>query len=664
MRALIWKEVRELLPAFILILCSAITLGIADVWYNWDKDRFVGISLGFCWLISMAAALLSGANVMARETHGQLSFLSSWPISRARIWAVKVAVTVVMLALLLVLIYGICTGLLVMRGYDAWHIYTEMIAMPQYIQIATLVGLFCFTLMLSTLLRSPMAAAGLGFLFGGSVVLLYLYLIYDYLPDRWGPWLGFHPASIAVTTRGVIFASIGLLAAVCAAWGFVRTPIVESRRRAAAVFGSYLGILACGFLLTIAAMWHIGKPCLESTEELRVEPVSLEPTGHWLTIGVRHHPYPFRARVDSLLVIDVDSGRCRRVVRGPILDFGCSPAGDRLFFTWGVRARWPEEEKLRHWVLELASGRMRRLLEVELGGVRHPSWGEMALAASPQGTYVPTGMRTFLRTTDTRMSTITMPKDLASDAVLRWAADERTVYCLRRIYTRQEPPELSQTLLLATEMSDLTTRTIAVLPDGYMGWDVSPDMRWLVALERGPIPERWDPKSPSQPLEIGRMVLMELENQQMHYFDDLQPVYDSWLPDGRHLWCRTVMGSPRRRDYVLKLLDLEQMSIVRTISRDNLDGQIPSYTRISPRGDRMYVMSFDVDEHAKRKDRHVWTAKPDGADLRTVGKVDREILGWTHDGGLVIWGRGTDQAIMRLDLDSGEKRVIFAPERR
>ncbi len=664
MRALIWKEVRELFPAFILILCAAMTLGIVDVWYNWDKDRFVGISLGFCWLISMAAALLSGANVMARETHGQLSFLSSWPVSRARIWAVKVAVTVVMLALLLVLMYGVCCGLLSMRGYDAWHIYTEMVPVPQDIQIATLVGLFCFTLMLSTLLRSPMAAAGLGVLFGGAVLLLQSYLTYDYLPGRWGPWLGWGVLDISEAAATVTFIFIVLVAVVAAAWGFVRTPIMESWRRVGRTFGAYGVLVGVGFALTILAVLFAGRPSAKLLGS-----VELDPTGHWFAVTARDQGW------GGLWLVDVGGERRRLIARGPVGGVGWSPAGDRLFLTWC----FPGTDKRSDWVVEVPSGHMRRLSKAE--PYRQWSWGIEAFPGSPKGTYWPAGKRTFVTMAGGKLRRTEMPEQFTMDSVIGWAADESVVYWAIRPHMRlsdslppPEHPPASWTILDAESVQGTTTVFKAVMPGGnaekiweargvWWGTAISPDGRWLVAQKR----MNGKPEGPLAPAarRAHRMVLVDLTSGRMHYFDDFWPSREGWTPDGNHIWCNKRAYGKDIREQEMNLLDLNTAQTVRTIGCAELDGQVPSYINISPRGDRMYVMSYDLDAHGKQKDRYVWTAKPDGADLRVVAKVDGEILGWTHDGHLVIWDRYADgTAIVRLDLDTGETRVLFAPERR
>ena len=116
MRALIWKEVRELAPGFWLLVTASWVLGVVDVTYNWREERAVGISLAFVWLVSMVGALLAGANSFARETREQMVFLGSWPIPRMRIWLAKVLVPAVMWAAFVALAFGGCVALLALRG--------------------------------------------------------------------------------------------------------------------------------------------------------------------------------------------------------------------------------------------------------------------------------------------------------------------------------------------------------------------------------------------------------------------------------------------------------------------------------------------------------------------------------------------------------------------
>lgn len=67
MKALIWKEVRELMPGFWLLLGTSWAVGVVDVAYNWHQDRGAGLSLVVCAVVSLVAALLAGANSYARE---------------------------------------------------------------------------------------------------------------------------------------------------------------------------------------------------------------------------------------------------------------------------------------------------------------------------------------------------------------------------------------------------------------------------------------------------------------------------------------------------------------------------------------------------------------------------------------------------------------------
>ncbi len=201
MKALIWKEFRELLPAFVVLLASAIILGIVDAAYNWNEQRFVGISLGFCWVMSLTAALLGGANTFARESGANLSFLSSWPVSRTRVWAVKVGVTVITLVVLITLSFAICMGLISRAGYDPVEALESCVPTPIIISVALAVGLFAFTLMVSTVTRSAMAAVALGTGAAGVCALGYYYAVSGYLVQRWGPWLGYYWPDLQFSTH-------------------------------------------------------------------------------------------------------------------------------------------------------------------------------------------------------------------------------------------------------------------------------------------------------------------------------------------------------------------------------------------------------------------------------------------------------------------------------
>ena len=231
MIALMWKEARELAPVFGILLGACVAGGIADVASNWRADHFAGVSVSFCWLISLAAAFLAGANVFARESRGNLCFLSSWPVKRGEIWAAKLLVTASFLALLALLSPKICVGLLALRGYDAAIVLDTASSLAPAETFACLgVASFALALMFSTIVDSSLTAVGLTLLAEISFGVWYGHVA-DFPMELWAAFAG---------------SGVAILAS---AWGFTRTPVLERRKRVLRV------LLACALLLVLLRLF-------------------------------------------------------------------------------------------------------------------------------------------------------------------------------------------------------------------------------------------------------------------------------------------------------------------------------------------------------------------------------------------------------------------------
>jgi len=344
MRALIWKEVRELAPGFWLLLGSSWALGVVDVAYNWREDRAAGVSLGFCWLMSMVAALLSGANAFARESRAQTVFLGSWPVTRWRIWLAKVLVPAVMCALLLALAFGGCAGLLAMRGYDPSGALAEMIdflADEWWMTAAVWVMLFGAGLLSSIALPSPMAAAVVAVTLVFGSIWAYATL-YPRVPAWFGPRLGLTLPDIGEVSH--LPAALAFLAlcvttsAVVATRGLFR----EWPRRGWLAAGSLVGMLAAALALALGGAWVALRP-----GPLTAGDAQVEGSGRWILIDSRTD--------DGLWAVDVEGERLHVLARGPVeWGFESITASSRVMLGWQAGSG-PHQ----YWVADPATGGRR-----------------------------------------------------------------------------------------------------------------------------------------------------------------------------------------------------------------------------------------------------------------------------------------------------------------
>jgi len=156
------------------------------------------------------------------------------------------------------------------------------------------------------------------------------------------------------------------------------------------------------------------------------------------------------------------------------------------------------------------------------------------------------------------------------------------------------------------------------------------------------------------------MILVDTSSGEQHELGRLRPLWNVWSSDSRYLWCCTQPEKPEEREW--QVLDVESMSVVAAIGPEQLKGQSIAWVRFTAKGDRALLSTWRrVGLGDKSRTRHIWVAQPDGTGLEYLGKYEGHVLGWTHDGDLLIWNRESDGSIVRLEPDTGEERVIFAP---
>ena len=179
-RALMWKEFREqrplILAALIIVLVLPLFL-IGGLWFGASRSNIASLSGTLTTIVLLLVwplfALAVGAQTIGSETiDGSLRFLLSRPVSRTRVWLVKLGVAVATLGVI-VLGTGIVTVMyekfVVLRSYRADDV-SGWLQPDRALPVAmALLALLVSAHYCSLFLRRPLAAAIAGLVAAGSM---------------------------------------------------------------------------------------------------------------------------------------------------------------------------------------------------------------------------------------------------------------------------------------------------------------------------------------------------------------------------------------------------------------------------------------------------------------------------------------------------------------
>lgn len=619
MRALIWKEVKELAPGFWLIVGTSWALGIVDLAYNWRGPRAVGISLGFVGLMSILGALLAGANSFARESRAQTVFLSSWPIPRRHIWLAKTIVPAVMWAAMVALATAGCLGLLALRGYD--YAQATKVLDPGGIDLAAAgiawALLFGAGLLASVVAPSAMSAAMIAVVLcvgaiGGWVAL------WHGVPAWFGPSLGLVLPDFGAVNQ--LWPALGFLALCIAECGIVITRHLPAEwpRRAWITAASFLAGVALLLALGLGGAWLALRPGPPTEIE------GIEPGGRWLVLG---------SQDGALWVADVEGERLRLLARAPVSSgHGWADVrSPRIAFSWGTSK---SAGGVQLWVADLESGRRWRLPYT-------------STVISPGGHYwlnVDTDGATVRPIGPAPHGPQRVP--ISPDQwVADWSPDESTIYFCSPDDVR------NRTVLYAVPaFADGAPRLIGEY-EGRMYFEgISPDGRWLRAW-------RWEDRerSSSGMMTTSFAVLVSLETGEMIELGGLWSIWAEWTADGRYVWYESAHEEGEKR--FPAVYDLRRREVVRTITAQDVDGMTPYYVIASAHSDDVVIFAHGLVLVDGKQPRAWWLARSDGAELRPTGLAqEARIVGWTHEGDLV-YRQGRE--VRRLDPETLQSRTIM-----
>lgn len=615
MRALVWKEVKELARGFWLIVGASWALGVVDLAYNWREPRAVGISLGFVWLMSMVGALLAGANSFARESREQTVFLSSWPIARGRICLAKVIVPAVMWAAMLVLATLGCKGLLALRGYSLeqasklldpagfdlgasgtiWALLfgagvLASVAVPSAMGAALVAVVLCFGAIWGWMALWHGVPAAFGFSLG------------PVLPDfgavsQLWPAVGF--AALCIAVSGIVM---------------VRHLPAEWPRRAWITAADLAAGVALVLALGLGGAWVALRPGPPTEIE------GIEPGGQWLVLG---------SQDGALWTADVEGKRLRLLARRPTEYGWAEVRSPRIVYAWGTS--------------EMAGGAQLWAADVE-SGRRWP-------LPEAAGTISPTGQYCLVHESDYAMVEPIGPAPhgpqrvpISRDQfVVGWSPDESTIYL-------SVPDDVgNRTALYAVAAFSGGAPRLIGEYEGHMQFEgISPDGRWLTAQRFVPVPGN----ATSMGAQFAGLV--ELGTGELVELGGLAPTQGGWTADGRYLWCR-----PRERpsddEWLVVVYDLQEREVARSITAMETGGMAPRNAIASRNSDDVLIFARRGPWQAP--ERSWWLARSDGTKLRPTGVPEHARFGgWTHDGDLV-YQEGLE--VRRLDPRTLQSRTIM-----
>jgi ABC-type transport system involved in multi-copper enzyme maturation permease subunit len=351
MRALVWKELRELRWAAVALVGCAVVIAAGNALYDRLyvlNNNMPEFGLKIWEVISVALALLAGSATFAREGRERAVFLTAWPQSRTRVWLVKVLVSFVVTAAVAVIGTLVCLAAtrLAFVGYDVQHDFSREFG---WLILYGLL-LFLFGLMWSGLIRSVLGAATLGFVtfaaLGYGLLLFYML----YLPNNWGPFVA------NVPQRSWQVSSLPLLIPLFVGWwGFTRYPLLEGKRRVLVALGLFVGLVLLGNATLIAQMAVGYRPVLNR---------SVAETG--LVGGGRYRYYLMAAHgkdPGGLWVEPAGGGKTKLVARGKVYRYDANREGLDFSHT----AMSPGGGRYTNWTVQFPSLRLKRLPDAPVG---------------------------------------------------------------------------------------------------------------------------------------------------------------------------------------------------------------------------------------------------------------------------------------------------------
>lgn len=640
------------------MLLAMVVVAAADAAVNSGKESPFPFSVSFAWVSTLLVASAAGASVFARERPEQLRHLNSWPISRGRVAAVKVLVASAFTAITVVALLAVAESVLALGGISFWREYRDTTMSGSLeVHAALLILLFCHTLAVSALVRSPGAALVLGPVVGFLVLLGYAFLTLGPLAARCGPQLGLEWPW--VTQENALFSAMAfaVLAAAAGLWGDMRTPIAERALRLKRTAAAYVAFAAVGCIL-VSGFFSVTM----SGSLSDLDWIEIDRAGRNILVmtspGGRPHSF------SALWLLDPVTGKLNRIAKGPMGGADLSPEGRRVFLHYGGELLDGRLEREAYWIYDITSETYERIpgpQSLRIG------WDtESHEPHSPGGTYLAVDDGAFMYRRDGQWEEFVPPAPYAHHLPGGWAPDESALYwsvmpnsasdtaldALRR--RASDWVSTADTLVLRTEVPSGRTEAVGPLAGHQRVRGISPDGRYLLL---GPSPYEVDADAARPP------TILDLTAARAVELDGAAVSGDGWTASSDRVWCRLPSSGPRhslrRPGWVL--IDAPSGRHLASLRPGGDDAR---QFEMSP--DRTHVLLLNEIPAGTPQEfnQRLWMASADGSDCRvlyhTLANVG--VIGWTSDGNAIVLERDWEAGfvrIIRIDTETGAVTTLL-----
>ena len=633
MKALLWKEARELAWPFGMFLALFAALAVVAAVWPGKKDDTVGLFVVpwmVWWVLSPFLAALWGAHPLARErSHGTLEWFGALPVSRARVWAVKLVVSLVALAILCAAMFALCwlVGTMASHKFDADDLEADEATLAAGV-LFFCVGLaiggtrrHTFESVLVTILAFLLLAGGWIFLAG------------DFLPRFWGPQLGIIYSVPQITTLWWLALVLAVAFLTASARGWISIPLLAFGRRYWRTAGWAAGLVVVGLAGLIVGVRYFGVPQPRQLSNLQSAQTS--PDGNWIAFTDVRQGGDSPQRDASLWIMRADGTGVRCLARGPVQRFLWEPDSRRILLVWGdpgLYAPLLPAAMLWAWDVQVADGRLRFLMDAP------GHWNQ--LSVSPRGQYAWWNHHVL------RLGPhpgLLPPETAGSFTFWTWAPDDSGFFF-------NSAGGMGFLALPSGKVSSL-----GPVPPGTNYLSVSPDGQWLA----------YEIKAPDQRgRDQGTTVLTRRGQLGGLCFPSIPWRGQPWSPDGRYLWLDDWLGDP------LVIVDMTGPRVLREIPAPWGGAHAAPWYVLgwSPDGQRVAFMTGGDVKTLPVVHEVVWTARADGSGLRQLAQATSVYAAnemsfqpsWTRDGKIIV--RLNPTTLAALDPDTGqEKDLLVVP---
>jgi len=647
MKALIWKEVREMaVPAAVVVAIQAL-LTLNDLRFPESSNIPTVLPSLFLFFGGPLLGLLAGCWAIARERQGGTDILQgAMPVSRARIWSVKLVTALLVLALVYALLVGL-TAIAHPEFLTDFLLEAEEFGVVSlWLHIAITFFMFALGFVLSGIRRHAFEAVLVAALSCLLLGLFWMFLTADVLPRFWGPQLGILYSVTPVTTPILLAVLLGGGLLIASGYGFIGAPPLAYGRR-------YWRTVALGtalFVVTVPLFFvgvrYLGEPQAEDIGQ--IDWASTSPDGEW--IGFVDWFYPFNGISPTgemrLWLMRSDGTSLRCLARGPVITSSWSGDSRQVGVIWGDHQAHfhflPAKKLVWAWLLDLSTDQWTRL-PVEYAS---DSYG---MDFSPGGNYLEVE-NTFFRLKP-RLETISarLP-DRAGVSSNHWAADDSRFYFSRK---DKDDPQVQH--LWAMEMaSGRLVGPLATSPPGFRAPHILPGGEWVEGQRVREFPRGDYTSYEGVEAMVQRLSDGETFEVQGWPFSNIR------ARSLRYLWVQ--------RGRAIEIVDLEQQHVIRKLSGEAWEGKPLGRLHWSRDGTKA-AFRTQWRSPESREDNgpvHLWVANGDGTGLRYLKEGDRrywgfEVAGWTADGRIVVV---VDQKrLVTLDPDTGEETILLRSEK-